>query len=499
MRNLIGILLIGTMMVCSPAGMQAQKGMAGKTLTRAGMARDLQVIKKTLEKNHPFLYKYVHRDTFERRFDSLLNNLPDEIPSADFYLTASQLVYSLRHGHMLLYPGKPDSRIFRSHIMSKFRYEFYDSALYIVNNEPGTGGIRPGTRIDRVNGKDIRNLSTRYIEAVPMEGYTGNLRQSLFGMLLPIFIGEECGETDSLTLNLSYLDSAYVLTLATYQKSSQEGLGDLMEEFRKAFDPEVESDSSGLYASGARLKFLDEEKRVAILTVDDFMQSHSALFRRGFAVLDSLNTEHLILDLRNNLGGVLLLTGELQSYLWDSAFHLIEPPVVGSVLRIFYPPGSHWVQHFFSTLVLPFQFALYSPIRKRSDEGYSFNAVESRLKTPSMNRFKGSITVLVNGGTYSAASILAANLKYGRDYLLIGEETGGASEGTVALRLGTVKLPNSGFYLRYGIGYLQPIEKGGEEGRGVMPDIRIIPTLKDRIDGIDPELRYALKILQRGE
>ena len=499
MKNTRLFLLTVLVLLVTGFSVSAQRHASEHLLTRSEMSKDLNVAVKTLKKNHPFLFKYVPRDSFERHFDSLLRSLPEEMPVADFYITASRLVYSLRHGHMLLYPGKPDSRIFQSHTLSKFRYELYDSAVYIVENESGLGGIRPGTRIDRVNGKEVRNMVVKYMEAVPMEGYSGNLRPSLFGMLMPVFVKNEGGETDSQTLTLSYLDSVSEVTLATYQGSDGEGFGSFMEEIMKAFDPEVESDSSGLYTAGARLKFLDDEKRVAILTVEDFMQSNSALYRKGFAMMDSLNTEHLILDLRNNLGGMLMLTGELQSYLWDSVFHLIEPPVVGSVSRMFYPPGNHWVQHFFSTLILPVQLAFYSPIRRYSEEGYSYNAVESRPNTPDINRFRGSITVLVNGGTYSAASILAANLKYGRDYLLIGDETGGANEGTVALRLGTVKLPRSGFYLRYGIGYLQPAEKGGEPGLGVMPDIRIIPTLKDRIDGIDPELRYALKILQRGE
>jgi C-terminal processing protease CtpA/Prc len=48
----------------------------------------------------------------------------------------------------------------------------------------------------------------------------------------------------------------------------------------------------------------------------------------------------------------------------------------------------------------------------------------------SPNAFKGKIYVMINGGSFSASSLISSNLKLKR-VTFVGEETGGAFNGTV--------------------------------------------------------------------
>jgi C-terminal processing protease CtpA/Prc len=99
---------------------------------------------------------------------------------------------------------------------------------------------------------------------------------------------------------------------------------------------------------------------------------------------------------------------------------------------------------------------------------------------------------LINGGSFSASCILSSNLKGSGRALFVGEETGGAFNGTVAGIMPVVTLPESKLNLRLGLALIQPHYKTEIVGRGIFPDVSIKPTLQDRINGNDPELNWVL-------
>jgi hypothetical protein len=40
---------------------------------------------------------------------------------------------------------------------------------------------------------------------------------------------------------------------------------------------------------------------------------------------------------------------------------------------------------------------------------------------------------------------------------------------------------------------IRPVHRTEQEGRGIMPNVEIIPTVEQRLSGVDPELEYVLK------
>jgi C-terminal processing protease CtpA/Prc len=111
----------------------------------------------------------------------------------------------------------------------------------------------------------------------------------------------------------------------------------------------------------------------------------------------------------------------------------------------------------------------------------------------SQNAFKGKIYVLINGGSFSASSILSTSLQGSKRAFFVGEETGGAYNGTVAGFMPKIKLPNSEIQIRTGIMMMESKFKTTTQGRGIFPDKEITPTIEDRIKENDPELDWILK------
>ncbi|MEM9991571.1 MAG: S41 family peptidase, partial [Bacteroidota bacterium] len=114
--------------------------------------------------------------------------------------------------------------------------------------------------------------------------------------------------------------------------------------------------------------------------------------------------------------------------------------------------------------------------------------------------FDGHIYVLVNGGSVSAATFLAANLRrFGRATIL-GEETGGTAK---AFQTGTPQyiweLPNT--QLQMGVSYLQ-LYTGYTPyttGRGVVPDVASAYQLNDRLAHRDLEMEKVYTLIREQE
>ena len=100
--------------------------------------------------------------------------------------------------------------------------------------------------------------------------------------------------------------------------------------------------------------------------------------------------------------------------------------------------------------------------------------------------------VLINGGSFSASSIISSNLKGSKKATFVGTETGGADNGCVAGIMPVWTLPHSKLDLRFGLMTCEAPYKAEQDGRGIFPDKAITPTLIDRINGTDPELEWVL-------
>ncbi len=163
-----------------------------------------------------------------------------------------------------------------------------------------------------------------------------------------------------------------------------------------------------------------------------------------------------------------------------------------------YFKGGGPIFKFFKILGAPIFYSItFFNVRKEGDK-YFYATRSSKQKDPKPNNFKGKIYVLINGGSFSASSIISSNLKSTKRAFFVGEETGGAYNGTVAAQMPLVQLPNSKVNLRIGLALVSPTNKTSEmEGRGIFPDKEIIPTIEDRKNNIDPELKWILDDIRR--
>ena len=136
-------------------------------------------------------------------------------------------------------------------------------------------------------------------------------------------------------------------------------------------------------------------------------------------------------------------------------------------------------------------------VKKKEDQFYLRNNGIFSIKKPKKNHFDGKIYVLINGSSFSASSIISSKLKGDKRAFLVGEETGGTNDGTVAGRYSTEKLPNSKLKLPIGLMLIQPNIEFTKTKKGVLPDYELIPTLQEILQKKDIQLEWIMEQIKK--
>jgi len=482
---------------------------------------DVDFVQHKLEKLHPDLYLYIIKKDLDFKFDSLKSSLTKPMTSNDFYFRLSPVIASIKQGHTQTIPLtkkiKNKERITvnknGTSPLVQFDYEIFDNKLYIVKNNSSDSTIKKGTEILTVNGIKPIEIITKYSKTFTSDGNNTTFILRKLGKGFPRYFYYEQGIKDSIICRLNFKDTIRTITLKRPATAKITDVKKTKEQFEKervlqkkekkkrkllGYDP-----LKRIYSK--LLTFPVKDSSIAVMKISDFMKgNYRKFYKNSFKLLDSLHTKILILDLRDNGGGLVHDINNLYSYVADSSFHLINKPVVTSKTSLwhigYYNNNPFWVQAI-QTLFLPVVAGIdiytYLKITKNADHTYRYTIRDNRVTHPKSHRFKGKVYVLINGGCFSATCLLSSNLKGSKRAVFVGEETGGAYNGCVAGILPVRTLPNSQLKIRFGLLEFQTPYKATMDGRGIFPDKEIIPTLNDRLSGNDPEIQWVLNDIKK--
>jgi hypothetical protein len=214
------------------------------------------------------------------------------------------------------------------------------------------------------------------------------------------------------------------------------------------YDEIYKKDAASETTEEVTYRTLPNEK-IGILTVNDFMSIYEPV-KQAFSQIQEDGVQDLILDIRENGGGHLESLDLFMNYLTDQPYQKC------------------------------YKCALNRPWDNVS------------------NRFHGKIYLLIGPDTYSAAVLLSTILQDHQLATLVGEETSETSSFCAYVNIGGDPLPRTGLKYRVsGMCYVRPNEI--VDGRGVIPDKIVKPTINDKITGNDPVLDATLKMIRDGQ
>jgi hypothetical protein len=414
--------------------------------TAIALKADLQFLKTKLAKTHPALYRYTSHAAFAAFFDSLDRAIDRPMKEQEFLSILTLLNDKIKDGHTMLLPGEAAMEYTNTAgRLLPFYVQYVGSKLYITQNSSRDSSIVPGEEIMSINGVGIPALMDQLMARQIRDGYNTTYPAWILNHYFSSYYNFAFGQPAQFLLELKTpAGLTHTKAVAALSKDSIR----YYRQLRYGGNLPAANAGQGIVLSE------QHNNATAILTIKSFdidllrdlyQQDYKRVMDSVFLVLKHHHATHLVLDLRDNQGGDFEPARYLLSYL----------------------------------CVQPAQFLLAS--------------AEARLVKPHANHFAGQLFVLMNGGSFSATGMLIATLERDKRAVLIGEETGG-NKYAISGDPTELVLPQTG--IRCFIATKNyPIIKGLNNGHGVMPTHAVQPSIADVLNGNDPALQVALKLM----
>jgi C-terminal processing protease CtpA/Prc len=491
------------------------------------LQQDIDYTQHKLEKLYPNLYGYISKEKLDFKFDSIREVVNKPMTSSEFYFVISPVIASVRQGHMTMTP--PSKKLSKKEAkrlkkmgdgpLSQFTFEWENNKLFVIKNKSKKKNINLGSEVVSINGVAPQTLFNKYRKSVTSDGYNETYIRKGFNKRFSLYITNEIGVNDSLTCVFKHKDSTFSTVISRNIRDKKEvSKGKIVQKdsvkvaSKKTVDKaklKLERKYKRIYGYNAltneytkSLKFVKSDSTIAVLKVKNFTEgSYTKSYKAIFDSIKQHYIQNLIIDIRDNPGGRVADAVNLYSYLTDKDFVILQPAKVTSKTSLF-----KWglfrelpaVAYPFAAIAYPFYMGFsYFKTIKKADGTYEYRLVGSRKSKFAPNNYKGKIYVLINGGSFSASCILSASLKGNPNVTFVGEETGGAFNGTVAGIMPVVDLPNSKIPLRLGLMDIRTINQTEVEGRGIFPDVEIPLTVEDKVKNSDPQLDWIMNDIKK--
>jgi hypothetical protein len=469
---------------------------------------DVDFAHRKLVKLHPSLDRYISRQELDFKFDSLKSALLTPMTSNDFFFQLSPVIASIRQGHTRLFPleRKWTNKELRkinsigSSPVLRLSLGWFDNRLYLTNQTILDSTLKAGTELLSIDSIRPQYIFEKYRPTFASDGFNTTFHDRYLVKNFSKYQYFEKGLKDSVLCRVKLNDTGRSVWLK--QPPKDKSKTDSSKALRtikriQGFDNRTQKYSK-------TLRFADADSAIAILTIRDFTKGkYKPFYKESFQTIDSAHSKALIIDLRDNTGGDIYDIRTLYSYLAEKEFRLVTPPMVNSKTSLWPNPFTNIktpIQLAYSILSLPglliYDVLQFVKTHKGKDGHYYLTYTSSKIKQPKANRFKGKVYVLINGCSFSAASVLSSNLKGSGRATFVGEETGGSTNSCVAGNMPTFRLPGSKLKMTFGLLEISTPYTSIPDGHGILPDVFITPTLEDRLKGIDPELLWVLDKLK---
>ena len=437
------------------------------------LQEEVSLLQKILEANHPSLYWYTPKDSMDLYFKQARESIADSLNEIQFKNHLARLIAKIHCGHTTVSFSKNYRKV-----AAKFQYPAFplsiktwgDSMVVLGGSYPQKAVSKRGTIITAINGKTNKEILDGIFPYISIDGFANNFRSQLvsnqFGAWYKTIFG-----LDSQYL-VHYIDStgtAAVDTLLNFYPglkpvSTPLSNDSLVRTFVKPNRKEIRT----INKFNQRSLQIDTSINTAYLRITSFSAPGlRKFFKKSFKTIQEKQIPHLVIDLRENGGGQIVNSIRLTKYLTKRPFKVADSVV--AISRKF-EYGTYIKQSWL------YWFPMNFSAHKMGDGNIHYRRYETKYFEPNKRkRFEGTIYIVQGGLSFSAATMFSGNLKGQSNVTIVGEESGGGYYGNSAVHLPTIVLPHSGLQISLPM-YRIVLPGNRPKGRGVLPDISIVPN-----------------------
>ena len=467
----------------------------GKKFSKEDLQQDYSLLRNILEKKHPALYWYTPKDSMNFYFDSLYHTIADSMTENQFgWKLLAPLTNKIHCGHTSFGMSKHWNQFIRGMRIPSFPLfvKIWGDTIVVTGSLNRADSLfKAGTLLTSINGVGNRDLVHHMLQYLPLDGYSDNVNyirlssnfpfyhRSIFG----IHNNYRVGYIDSNGIEKTVLLPMYNPLLDTVGKQQR------LLRLHKSSHQKIKREKR----LGERSLEIDTSARTAILILNTFSNGESrhlhAFMKQSFKKISQQKISHLIIDLRSNGGGDVPLYVKLSQYIRNTEFKIAD--TVYAVAKNLAPFSANIKQGFLNNL------ALFFLTKKHPDGNYHFGYWERHLYQPkTKHHFNGQVYVLTNGPTFSASTLFCNAVKGQKNVLLVGEETGGGWHGNSGIMIPDITLPNTKLRVRLPLFKIVQYKHVPKDGRGIMPDIYIPPTLEGVQKNIDRKMQAVKELIR---
>jgi hypothetical protein len=457
------------------------------------LREDYDLMRDVLERFHPSLYWYTPREQMDSIFSHYRSAIRDSMTQQQFgFRVIAPVTTSIRCGHTSFSFSRQYTKYFRARPLPSFPLylKIWGDTMVVTENRYRNDSIfRRGTLLLSVNGMDARRLTETMFRFMPTDGYADNINYIRLSSAFPYYHRNIFGLQRN--YRVGYLDSlggektALVPVYMPKQDSGRRRPGAApSSRDKKMSRKERLQDSRSLK--------VDTLLRSAYMNIESFDNGYGLklFYRRSFREIRRQNIEHLVIDVRNNGGGKVDNYTALARYLRDSAFRVADSAF--ALRRNFNGYGKYFQSNEVNWL------AMKLFVSGKNQGIHHFRYWENHVFRPRRhNHYKGQVYLVISGPTFSASSLFCNTMKGQSNVTIVGEETGGGAYGNSGLMIPRVTLPHTGMRVRVPLFRIVQYKHPPKDGRGVIPDVYVSPTVDAVTRGRDLKLEKVQELIRQ--
>lgn len=453
------------------------------------LQEDYTLFRKILEESHPSLYWYTPKDSINHYFDEGFSKLKDSLPEYKFRNILSYVVAKFHCGHTGVRSSAAAYKYAdntRSYALPFSVKAWPDTVMVTFNLNKKDSNITRGVILKSIEGRPIQAIVDSFFNYLSGDGFNTthkyqtlsnggtfrNMYGSLFGLRAKMRVDyvDTTGKFKTTTVNVYDPSADTPKTKQPVQKFSKK-------------------ERKKMILQATRNMRIDTALHAAFMEVNGFTKNFRLrkFFRQSFKKLKKENIHQLVIDIRGNGGGNVVLSNLLTKYIADRPFKIAD-----SIYALNRKIGHRkYIDNYLESRL----FLLFMA-RKKNDGHYHFSYYENKYFKPrNKNHFSGHVYVLTGGNTFSAATLFAQTLKGQNNVTIVGEETGGGAYGNTAWLIPEVILPHTKVRFRLPL-FRLVINKNVQKGRGVLPDVPSVPTASDVRSNTDFKMERTIQLIK---
>jgi len=421
-------------------------------ISAAALKTDFLLLRDTLQKIHPGIYRYNSSAFISHIFDSCYNSIHDSMTVPQFFMLTNFAIAAMEDGHS---NSRMPQQVMKDYISNT---KIFPAFVMLIHNRAfiyccHQNSSLAGAELISINNRTVQQIVQRLFSYIPSDADLQSRKNWESNEIFPFFNALLYPAVDS--FNITYKNENGELKKAVL-------LPDLVKNVK--CPPPFKRPQKYL-----QLTYTPDN--IAVLTIktflDDFLRPTGENFNHfldsAFTDIRNKNVTKLLIDIRGNQGGNDGNGALLYAYLTQQPF-----------------------MYYASQETVSGKFA--------ADDDHP----NLKLQQPKQNSYAGKVYILADGRSFSASAEFSAIAKSNKRALFMGEEVGGGYYGNTSGDDAFITLPNSQLSCRIPlVKYTMAVKKDANNGNSILPEYPIYPTINDFINHTDSQLDSAVTIIKK--